>query len=79
MYLPTDRRGYWKVDRVLKTKINSKFKLFFLFKNSRKTTIWNDINNRPSDIINIRKIRNKTINKISYFLFNSLNKSLNQR
>ena len=39
----------------------------------------NDINNRPSDIINIRKIRNKTINKISYFLFNSLNKSLNQR
>ena len=24
MYLPTDRRGYWKVDRVLKTKIKVK-------------------------------------------------------
>jgi len=48
-------------------------------KNEWKDVQKNDINNRPSDIINIRKIRNKTINKISYFLFNSLNKSLNQR
>ena len=28
-----------------------------------------DINNRPSEIINIRNTRNNNINKISYFLF----------
>ena len=37
-----------------------------------------DTNNRPSEKRNRRKTRNKIINKTSYFLFNSLNKSLNQ-
>ncbi len=35
--------------------------------------------NRPSETRNRRKTRNKIINKTSYFLFNSLNKSLNQK
>ena len=38
-----------------------------------------DTNNRPSETRNRRKTRNKIINKTSYFLFNSLNKSLNQK
>ena len=38
-----------------------------------------DTNNRPSLPRNRRKTRNKIINKTSYFLFNSLNKSLNQK
>ena len=35
-----------------------------------------DTNNRPSETRNRRKTRNKIINQTSYFLFNSLNKSL---
>merc|ERR1711904_655218 len=38
-----------------------------------------DTNNRPSETRNRRKTRKKIINKTSYFLFNSLNKSLNQK
>ena len=38
-----------------------------------------DTNNRPSETRNKRKTRNKIINKTSYFLINSLNKSLNQK
>ena len=34
---------------------------------------------RPSLPTNRRKTRNKIINKTSYFLFDSLNKSLNQK
>jgi len=37
-----------------------------------------DTNNRPSETRNRRNKRKKTINKTSYFLSNSLNKSLNQ-
>ena len=37
-----------------------------------------DTNNRPSETRNRRKTRKKIINKTSYFLSNSLNKSLNQ-
>ena len=37
-----------------------------------------DTNNRPSETRNRRKKRKKIINKTSYFLYNSLNKSLNQ-
>merc|ERR1711957_1067402 len=35
-----------------------------------------DTNKRPSEIRNRRKTRKRTVNKISYFLTNSLNKSL---
>ena len=38
-----------------------------------------DTNKRPSETINRRKTRKKIINKTSYFLSNSLNKSLNQK
>ena len=38
-----------------------------------------DTNNRPSETRNRRKTRKKIINKTSYFLSNSLNKSLNQK
>ena len=38
-----------------------------------------DTNKRPSEIRNRRKTRKKIINKTSYFLSNSLNKSLNQK
>jgi hypothetical protein len=50
----------------------------------REDNEWKDVqkkdtNKRPSEIRNIRKTRKKIINKISYFLTNSLNKSLNQK
>jgi len=50
----------------------------------REENEWKDVqkkdtNNRPSETRNRRKTRNKIINKTSYFLFNSLNKSLNQK
>merc|ERR1712137_536444 len=38
-----------------------------------------DINNRASERRNRKNTRKRTINKISYFLANSLNKSLNQK
>jgi len=38
-----------------------------------------DTNKRPSETRNRRKTRKKIINKTSYFLTNSLNKSLNQK
>ena len=38
-----------------------------------------DTNKRPSETRNRRKTRKKIINKTSYFLFPSLNKSLNQK
>ena len=38
-----------------------------------------DTNNRPSERMNRRKTRKKIINKTSYFLANSLNKSLHQK
>jgi hypothetical protein len=37
-----------------------------------------DTNKRASEARNRKNTRNKTINRISYFLTNSLNKSLNQ-
>ena len=45
---------------------------------------WKDVqkkdrNKRPSETRNRRKTRKKIINKTSYFLFTSLNKSLNQK
>ena len=49
------------------------------FEEERKDVQKKDTNNRPSETRNRRKTRNKIINKTSYFLFNSLNKSLNQK
>ena len=43
-----------------------------------KTKDKNYTNKRPSETRNRRNTRNKIINKTSYFLSNSLNKSLNQ-
>ena len=38
-----------------------------------------DTNKRPSETRNRRKVRKKIINKTSYFLSNSVNKSLNHK
>ena len=46
---------------------------------SAVTFLEKDTNKRPSETRNRRKTRKKIINKTSYFLYNSLNKSLNQK
>ena len=55
------------------------YKNQFLWDNEWKDVQKKDTNKRPSETRNRRKTRKKIINKTSYFLSNSLNKSLNQK
>ena len=72
-------QGFVKLEIKWKGSLVFLKELWLLQDNEWKDVQKKDTNKRPSETRNRRKTRKKIINKTSYFLSNSLNKSLNQK